>query len=456
MPVKVQSKSPVRNPSEIETPPPDYPLRVSSFFLSVGTHCLGIAALMFVSFPGGPPERPLYEEFIRPQEHKILFYDLRQKVPDVDPPKKTGLAVEPRGAELSEQAIIATSPKPRSKQVFISVPAPKLEIPQDLPAPLLVARLETSLPPPPAPPKPKKFVPPPPLDRESKVPMQTPMLETQAPAINSPAVTAPVAAPTLTLSEFTAPPQNAPVAPTANKGNAKADIAIASLHPDETADARLPNGALPAQFSKAPTQGAAASGDVTAALSMPNLTIRQPKKEAAPETPVKAILYAEAVRSASVSTLSVPLRPSSRMIPRSVDARFQGRNVYTLAVPIENMPAYDGDWIMWFADQESKLGETPLVRAPLPFRKIEPVVEVPTSGRTAERIQVAGTLRKNGKLDGITLLTKASPAVQRAVLQDVTSWEFQPATRNGVPVDVDVVLEIPFSLPTSIAQSTQP
>jgi TonB family protein len=120
------------------------------------------------------------------------------------------------------------------------------------------------------------------------------------------------------------------------------------------------------------------------------------------------------------------------------------------------MPAYDGDWIMWFADQESKLGETPLVRAPLPFRKVEPVAETPPGGRTEERIQVAGTLRKNGKLDGITLLTKASPAVERAVLQDVTSWEFQPATRNGVPVDVDVVLEIPFSLPTSIAKSTQP
>jgi hypothetical protein len=126
-------------------------------------------------------------------------------------------------------------------------------------------------------------------------------------------------------------------------------------------------------------------------------------------------------------------------------------------VPIENMPAYDGDWILWFADQESKPGETPLVKAPLPFRKIEPVVAVPPpSGRTDERIQVAAILRKAGRLDSITLLTNASPAVQRAVLKDITAWEFQPATRNGVPVDVDVVLEIPFSLPTAVAKSTQP
>ena len=141
----------VKIPTIAAQPEPDYPLRVSSFFLSVLTHGLGIAALLFVSFPGGQPERPIYDEFIRPQEHKIVYYDFRKQVPDVAPVKQVGVGPQPRGAELSEQAIIATSPKPKSKQVFISVPAPDIEIHQDLPAPLLVARIETSLPPPPAP-----------------------------------------------------------------------------------------------------------------------------------------------------------------------------------------------------------------------------------------------------------------------------------------------------------------
>lgn len=453
MQVKIQSVPSGRKLGAIERPVHDYPLRVSSFFLSLGTHGLGITALLFLSFPGGPPERPVYDQLIRP--HKILFYDLRKKTPDVAPLKKTGTEAEPRGAELSKQAIIATSPKPKSKQVLMSAPAPEIKIPDDFSAPLIVAKLETSFAPPPAPPKPKQFVPPPPVNRETKLPTQIPMLETQAPAINA-SPGAPPALPTMAISQVLAPPKPAPVAPEPNNGNAKADVVIASLHPTEAADVRVPNGQLPAQFSKAPTQGAAASGDAVATLAVPDLTIRQPRLEAASETPTKIVLYAEAVRSVSVSTLSVPLRPQSRMIPRSVDARFQGRNVYTIAVPIENMPAYDGDWIMWFAEQESKPGETPVVRAPLPFRKLERVVEAPPSSRTQERIQVTAILRKSGKLDGVTLLTKATTAVQRAVLQDVTAWEFQPATRNGVSVDVDVVLEIPFSLPTSIAKSEQP
>jgi len=28
----------------------------------------------------------------------------------------------------------------------------------------------------------------------------------------------------------------------------------------------------------------------------------------------------------------------------------------------------------------------------------------------------------------------------------MTKWEFEPAARNGVPVDVDAVVEIPFRL----------
>ncbi|HKV41635.1 MAG TPA: energy transducer TonB, partial [Blastocatellia bacterium] len=77
----------------------------------------------------------------------------------------------------------------------------------------------------------------------------------------------------------------------------------------------------------------------------------------------------------------------------------------------------------------------------------------PPSARTKTRIQLAGSLGKNGRIEGVTLLTQVSPAIQRAVLQDVTSWEFRPATTDGAPVDVDVVLEIPFSLPTALAQN---
>jgi hypothetical protein len=201
-------------------------------------------------------------------------------------------------------------------------------------------------------------------------------------------------------------------------------------------------------------QGPAASGTATAAgLTVPDLTIRQPQPENIPATPTRQILYADIFNSIPLATLSAPLRPSSRGIPRSVDAHFNGRSVYAMVIPMEHLLVYAGDWIMWFADRQSKPGETPLVRAPVPLRKLEVVDQTPPSGRIGTRIQLSATLRKNGRLDDLALLTETSELVQRAVFQDVSSWEFQPATSDGAPVDVDVVLEIPFSLPTAIAKA---
>ena len=51
-------------------------------------------------------------------------------------------------------------------------------------------------------------------------------------------------------------------------------------------------------------------------------------------------------------------------------------------------------------------------------------------------------------------LRNLGPGIEQAVLQDLAAWEFKPATRDSVPVDVDVVLEVPYSLPPQIAKSS--
>jgi hypothetical protein len=231
------------------------------------------------------------------------------------------------------------------------------------------------------------------------------------------------------------------------------------LHPAEKLTGPLPNGTRPGDFSKAPLVGDAATGEVKGALSVPDLSIREDRGKVEPphvDPSRKTVLYAEKVRSIPVTTLSVPLRPASRTIPRQIDARFQGRFVYTMVVPIENLPDYSGDWILWFAEQEQKPGNSPLMRAPIPLRKVEPVETVLPGARTEFRIQIAAVIRKDGKIDGISLLRNTGPTFAQAVIQDLASWDFKPATRDGTPVDVDVILEIPFSFPPEIAKRATP
>ncbi len=96
---------------------------------------------------------------IRPDEHKIVWYDYRKPVlPDVDATQRIGTFPKPRGQELSRDVIIASAPKAQSTKQLIWLPVPKVQIKQDLSMPNLIARAATAIPapPPPVPKKPEK------------------------------------------------------------------------------------------------------------------------------------------------------------------------------------------------------------------------------------------------------------------------------------------------------------
>ena len=231
---------------------------------------------------------------------------------------------------------------------------------------------------------------------------------------------------------------------------------MVGLHPNDKG--AVPDGSRPGQFAQAPTVGEVATGEVKGGIGVPNLTIHDDRKPVPPphvDPPRKVVLYADRVRSVPISTLSVPLHPASRTIPANIEGRFRGRNVYTMVIPIENLTEYTSDWIIWFSEREANPGtpEALNVRAPIPLRKFEPVEPMPPGARTEVRVQLAGVITKEGKLEVRALLKNLTPAQESAVLQDVQSWEFKPALRDGAPMNIDVVLEIPFSLPPQMVQS---
>jgi hypothetical protein len=490
-----------------------YHIHPSSFVFSILFHVVVVTGLLLL--PTFEPEdqthsidKPIYTQIIKPQEQKIVWYSPpKKKLPDVTAQERIGTFPTPRAPKKSAVAIIATAPKPKSVKQFIWQPVPKVEIHQDLPAPNLIARAAMAIPAPPPPPEPKpkidkpdtagvkaqqpnisppapngdvnkaeqtntqpveipkprkNFVPPPPSQRPARavIPVQT--ADVPVPDSNiTGAATARAALPdgigAPSFSKGAPPPPNAPPGPTNAAGNGKVDIAVVGLNPNDKG--KVPDGSRPGQFAQAPAVGEIATGEVSGGIGVPNLTIHDDRKPVPPppvDPPRKVVLYADRLRSLPISTLSVPLRPASRSIPASIEGRFQGRNVYTMVIPIENLAEYSTDWIIWFAEREPRpgAGEVLNMRAPIPLRKFESVEPVPPGARTELRVQLAGVISKEGKLQVRALLRNLSPALESAVLRDVGSWEFKPATRDGAPIDIDVVIEIPFSLPPQVAQSS--
>jgi hypothetical protein len=500
----------VRIRSNSEKPSRGYRIRPSSFVLSILFHAVvvgGLLVLPRVDSEERTHRRPIYDELIRPQEKRLVWYSVPKKLPEVSAQERIGTFPKPRAATKSEVAIIATAPKPKSVKQFIWQKVPKIQIRQDLPVPNLIARAAMAIPAPPPPPEPKPkidkpdtqgvkspqpnisppapngdpnkaqpiqtqpvevpqprkaFVPPPPSQRPPRlvIPVQT----ADVPVPDASITGAPMARAALpegigapSFSKGAPPPPTAPPGPANAAGNGKVDIAVVGLHPNDKG--AVPDGSRPGQFSQAPTVGELATGEVRGGVGVPNLTIHDDRNAVPPphvDPPRKIVLYADRLRSLPASTLSVPLRAASRTLPSRIEERFRGRDVYSMVIPIENIAGYWGDWIIWFAEREQKPGGAPTVLAPVPLRKFESVDPVPPGARTEIRVQIQAIINKEGKFDRIVLLRDLSPALESAVLRDVKSWEFKPATRDGLPLDIDVVLEIPFSLPPQIAQRSQP
>jgi hypothetical protein len=139
--------------------PRGYRIRPTSFILSIGFHVLVVSALLLAphvesEYPAR--DKPIYEELIKPEEKKIVWYSPPKKVlPDVSAEQRIGTFPLPRAPREADIAIIATAPKPKSVKQFIWQPVPKVEIRQDLPAPNLIARAAMAIPAPPPPPEPK-------------------------------------------------------------------------------------------------------------------------------------------------------------------------------------------------------------------------------------------------------------------------------------------------------------
>jgi len=57
------------------------------------------------------------------------------------------------------------------------------------------------------------------------------------------------------------------------------------------------------------------------------------------------------------------------------------------------------------------------------------------------KLLIAGVLKKDGHFGTFSEETEAA---NHELLDTLQSWQFNPAMRNGVPVDVEAVFEIPM------------
>jgi TonB family protein len=444
-----------------------------------------------------------YKLVIEGKETKLIWYKFDKELPAVKPLDSKAERKPPRAEFKARQEIVASRKDAPKRTQMIWMPAPELKATKPVETPnILAIRLpEVAKPfvPPPevkqprtakidvpadapqlkakpidpvkladAPRIAKPFVPPP-----TRVPVK--VAEVVAPA-DAPQIEArAIAPPTLNDSfkapsrPFTAPPAKAAPAngkqpaldtpPDLIANSRDLNLAVVGLNPSIN-PAALPTNSSPAQFSAGPkvrTEGADSAGEGKG-LTVPDLYIAGSKDAkpdliaqafAAPTSPLSLRAAARLANPNAAPKEDPP--PASHTgavkVSSAPDKRFTGRDVYMMAIQMPNLTSYSGSWLMWYADRTARATGLAPVAPPVPHRKVDPkYVASAASDRVEGKVQLASVIGKDGRVSTVELVRGLDDRLDQTAEEALAKWEFEPATRQGEPVEVDVLVEIPFRL----------
>ena len=242
-------------------------------------------------------------------------------------------------------------------------------------------------------------------------------------------------------------------------------MAIAGLNPAATA-VKLPAASSPAQFSAGQTvrpDGATSDGSGKG-ITAPDLYARAPNGGKDTKPDLLALTYAaptskefmdDAMRRRQPSTspaqsIEAPAsaaRSGATRVSNAPDRRFNGRDVYLMAIQLSNLTSYSGHWLLWYAARSADHPGLDPIAAPVPRRKVDPKYTPSAIADHVEgHVQLFCVIGREGTVSSIELLRGADERLNASAEEALAKWEFYPATRNGVPVAVDIVVEIPFKL----------
>lgn len=227
-------------------------------------------------------------------------------------------------------------------------------------------------------------------------------------------------------------------------------IAIAGLNPALTAT-KLPAASSPGQFSagqKVNPQGATSDGSGKGIVA-PDLFAHSEEKAKA-DLLAMTLAPNRTTFSAQAQPYIEPALPKGNgaiRVGNAPDPRFNGRDVYMLAIQMANLTSVSGDWLMWYADHDDPSRKPDVIAAPVPHRKVDPrYIASAVSDHVQGRVTLYCVIDRAGSVGSIELVNGIDDRLNRSAEEALAKWEFYPATKNGQPVAVDVVVEIPFTL----------
>ena len=132
---------------------------------------------------------------------------------------------------------------------------------------------------------------------------------------------------------------------------------------------------------------------------------------------------------------------------RSIEQRvFGARRSYKLIMNMPNLTSSTGSWIIHFAELKQSEDKASL-SAPVATMKVDPAYPPDVLRDKVEgTVTLYAVIRPDGTVDGIKVLNSLDSRLDETAVRALSRWHFRPGTRNGEPVALEAVVEVPFRM----------
>jgi TonB family protein len=242
-----------------------------------------------------------------------------------------------------------------------------------------------------------------------------------------------------------------PPAPPVANGNAAQEKALGQmlvLNTQPVAPTNplvVPEGNRPGEFAASP------SGH-SGATARPEIAQRNSSNSGSP-----ADIYVAAPPSkvasntvvASAAPTARPLSPDKTEPSRdNVDTRVFGtRQHYSMRLSMPNLTSSTGSWSIRFAELNATHGGADL-SAPEAITKVDPAYPQDLMhDRVEGTVILYAVIHADGSVGEVKVLEGFDDRLNENARKALEQWRFRPGTKDGMPVDIEAVVRVPFKVP---------
>jgi protein TonB len=131
---------------------------------------------------------------------------------------------------------------------------------------------------------------------------------------------------------------------------------------------------------------------------------------------------------------------------------FGSKAVYSMNINMPNFNSATGSWALNFSEFGGHSGKSgapsPDLSGPAPIKKVDPKYpQTLVIDRVEGEVILYAVIHKDGTVGSIQLVHSVDEQLDANAMNALAEWKFRPATKNGLPIELEAIVHIPFRIP---------